>query len=1108
MADFARRKSPSPLRRHSWAILLLVAALGVLVLHSSGGLLFAEEATDTTSASSTQADQTAQSADTTQSTDAAEPTTTSEESTPAQATPPSEEEMPTVTSATAEGAQVKSDVKRNLSMQELADAVNLFDLAELIDPYYEDVLDGWRAAGYRETEGITIKVNHTNYRKSQTDEGKKLQLSSRVQITNQLNGKSGSILMWLDEETTLEWTVNVPKSGLYNIAIEYCPLDGKSSPAYRDLKIDGKYPFNEARRIRFERVYVDAGPPRLDNQGNHIPPQQIEKRIWQTKPIVDQQGMYREPYLFYLSAGTHKISMNAIREPMAIASIKVYSPPQTPSYQNYAAANEAKGYQPVVMDKVQYEFESAFMKSAKTIRAGYGFDPSNSPPSDGKYILNEFGQWRWRMGGDWASWKFTVPEDGLYEIAMKVSNAHTRRLPSTRRIEIDGKVPFKELEEYVFDYQRDPWIEVLQNKDGERFQIYLTKGEHELRMTAMVGPLAHTIRMLRTAIKDMATIGMSITMITGPNPDPNFDWHIDETIPGLLDHIKSLVDRFRAEVDWVRDVAPNNGLADQMEVSAYILEALYKNPDIIPRRLSEFSQQESALGTRILDLQWSPLWLDYFFIAAPGSDYPRVVATPFERLKLGVYNFIMSFRNEYTNIGDVYKVKDGYDEEGNPVLHLWIAYGREWAAIIKEMIDDDFTPQTNIKVNVNVVPGGALDPTGNSSLIMAVASGTAPDLAIGAGSGLPVEFAIRGGVVNLNQYPDYEEVAKRFRPGALVPYKFRGGDYALPDRQGFEMLFYRRDILEALGLKPPQTWDEVRAILPILQQYGMNFNYGGGYLPFLYQNGGDFYYPGHMYSALDTPEALKAFKEWCQLYTNYKVPITANFYNRFRTGESPVGIANYDMYIQLSTAAPELTGWWEMIPIPGHVQPDGTINRLSGGMTAISAGEGGGALSTVGVIFKDARFPDESWELLKWWTSESIQTRFGEELEASIGMEARWNTANMDALRNLPWPRKDVEAILEQWQWLKEQPIVPGGYFTARHYGFAWNKVVLEGVNPREALEKAVKDIDRELRKKREEFGLLWMPRAQFFNMTPEEQEAWLEEQKRIEMQLYAPDKD
>lgn len=166
-----------------------------------------------------------------------------------------------------------------------------------------------------------------------------------------------------------------------------------------------------------------------------------------------------------------------------------------------------------------------------------------------------------------------------------------------------------------------------------------------------------------------------------------------------------------------------------------------------------------------------------------------------------------------------------------------------------------------------------------------------------------------------------------------------------------------------------------------------------------------------------------------------------------------------------------------MVPMPGVRGPDGVVNRTAAGG------------SSTAVIYTASRYKEEAWELMKWWTSTPIQARFGEEVEAVLGVEARWNTANVEALMNMPWPKKDIIAIREQWNWFKEQPVVLGGYFTGRHIQNAWNRVVLQGTNPREALELAVKDIDRELAKKQEEFGVMIPSRREYVEkygeMTP-----------------------
>jgi ABC-type glycerol-3-phosphate transport system substrate-binding protein len=215
-----------------------------------------------------------------------------------------------------------------------------------------------------------------------------------------------------------------------------------------------------------------------------------------------------------------------------------------------------------------------------------------------------------------------------------------------------------------------------------------------------------------------------------------------------------------------------------------------------------------------------------------------------------------------------------------------------------------------------------------------------------------------------------------------------------------------------------------------------------------------------MFSNLDSPEAMKGLKLWSGLFTNYKINKDANFFNRFRTGEMPIGVADYSTYVLLSTAAHELSGWWGMKPMPGIRQADGKINRSTGG------------LAQTAVLFENSSMQKEGWEFMKWWTGADVQEQFGNELESLLGVEARWNTANVEALKRLPWQSQDINAILQQWDWFKERQVVLGGYYTTRYIANIWNEIVLNGKNPRESVEDGVIEINKELRKKREEFGL------------------------------------
>ena len=204
-----------------------------------------------------------------------------------------------------------------------------------------------------------------------------------------------------------------------------------------------------------------------------------------------------------------------------------------------------------------------------------------------------------------------------------------------------------------------------------------------------------------------------------------------------------------------------------------------------------------------------------------------------------------------------------------------------------------------------------------------------------------------------------------------------------------------------------------------------------------------------------------ALKEETELYTQYAVPVTANFYNMFRTGEMPMGIGSYATYMQLSVAAPEISGMWGIAPLPGMEKADGTVDRSNASFTSMSD-----------CIMQKSEKQEAAWEFLKWWASTETQTVFSREVEALLGAEARWNTANIEAFHALPWKAEDLEIIDGMLQQAKEIPVVLGGYYTTRHLTNAWNKVVINGVLLRDALEEAVEAINKELKMKQEEYGV------------------------------------
>jgi hypothetical protein len=271
------------------------------------------------------------------------------------------------------------------------------------EPYYSEVLREYESNGYQPTRGVHIDLPGTQY--------SAISDNAVVQSESGLGGNPGEVLVWDegDGRGWVEWTFDVPATGLYNLAIDYYPLPGKRASVQRELLIDGQYPFIEARRLSFERNWKDAHVPKRDNQGHDIRPSQVEAPVWRVQLFEDALAMYRAPYLFYLDQGQHTVRLGVIREPLAIASISLISPPEVLPYQQTLDQLQASGAQPTQGVMVVIEAEEAEYKSTPTLTRNYSPNPSAFPLAEGQFRLNVFGGWRWRRANERASWRFSVP---------------------------------------------------------------------------------------------------------------------------------------------------------------------------------------------------------------------------------------------------------------------------------------------------------------------------------------------------------------------------------------------------------------------------------------------------------------------------------------------------------------------------------------------------------------------------------------------------------------------------------------------------------------------------------------------------------------------------
>ncbi|MDR0494813.1 MAG: extracellular solute-binding protein [Treponema sp.] len=861
-----------------------------------------------------------------------------------------------------------------------------------------------------------------------------------------------------EERSFIEYTVHIEETGLYNLYLEYFPIPSRGINIERSLFINGKTPFLGADQLAFQRVWGDAAVGfRVDNQGNEIRPVQIEKPRWEKAWLSDSLGYSTRPYEFYFEAGDNTIRIQGVNEPCALRTLSLKAPVPVKNYRQYAAGYNAADYRntdTLFLQKIQGE--SALYRSESSLNAQYDRSSgATEPPSVAKVKYNMMGGYNWGTTGQWIEWEFDVPENGMYRITIKGRQNYNRGFVSNRSIMIDGEIPCAELEAVPFEFSNSWKLTTLQSREGEDMYFPLSKGRHSLRMQVTLGDMGEMLTVMEESVFRLNGVYRKILVLTGATPDIYRDYRVDFVYPEVIRAMELESKILYKLVDNITAYAGERGTEAAVALTlARQLELFVRRPDAIPRTLNNFKQNISALGDSLKALSRATLDVDYIVISAPDAPVPPVKDTFLMAASHEVRSFFASFFVDYNNIGDVHR-------KGSDLIDVWMLSGRDQSIILKAMIDDTFTPQTGIKVNVKLVAADAVMP--------AVVAGTGPDAALTMGGGDPVNYAIRNAAADMSKFDGFDEAAAQFVPSALVPFRFAGGIYGLPETQYNHVMFYRKDIMEELAIDVPQTWDDLISILPIIQKNNMNVGIPSVasaadfscLLTLLYQRGGTLYNADNSRTMLDSETVIGAFDFYTKFFSHYKVPLVWDFMNRFRTGEIPLAFSDYSSFSALEAFAPEIRGLWGFAITPGTRMPDGSIDR------SVSTG----CMSSM--IFSGSKHPDLAWEFVRWWVSTETQLRFGRELESIMGTVARYPTANYEAFKRLPWSSEQMAVLDEvRTRWVKGTPEVPGGYFVSRHLSNAIRRILNEGTDVRETVLDYAITINDELIKKRKEFGL------------------------------------
>lgn len=897
-------------------------------------------------------------------------------------------------------------------------------------------------------------------------------------IYTDYEGRSGKSVL-TGESSLIELEVDVKKAGIYSLSVEYYPVSGKSSDIQRSIFIDGELPFKEFSIVSFPRVweskveesYVDENGVTVkvwksDNQGNQEKPKSVEIPEWQERYAYDSNGYISEALGVYLSTGKHTVTLRSVREPMLLGSIRFDNAASPEPYEKVRASYEALGANDYQGNSIIIEGEYASKTSSQMLYPQQDQASAEVSPSSPKELLNNtIGGNSWRLVGQWIEWSFSVPETGLYEISLRDKQNFSRGVEVSRRITIDGTVPFEELSAYGFGYEQDWRVDTLSDEDGKPYLFYLEKGEHTIRMEVVLGDFAEIVGEVQEALRQLNGIYREIIKITGVSPDTNRDYEIEASLTDLTDELteaKKLIDSALAKLDIV--AGRNSDKKTVLLTMSDQLEELIEDNDYVVRVLGSFKANIRALGTWITGVTSQPLAVDAISVHAPGREAGFEKTGFFKKLGHEIKRLFYSFIIDYNRIGSV----SGNEDEA--ALTLWIGSGRDQANVIKQLIDESFTPVTGVSVNVQLVDmntllKASLVGEGPDVAIQVAATNTPAGSVLFTGNDTPVNYGVRNAVLDITRFPDYREVLERFPQAVVTQFCYDGAIYALPETITFPVMFYRKDILAEIGLEIPETWDDVKVAMTVLAKNQMQFGMSPNeqlFASLLFQNDGAYYNESGTASALDSDIAVDVFKTFCNYYTDYKLDRELSCQERFRTGECPIIIDDYTSYNNFAVSAPDIAGLWSFTQIPGTVKDDGTVDR-----TVACTG-------LASMIMADTEYPEESWDFIKWWTSSEVQTLYGREMEALMGSSARVPTSNYDAFTNMSWPVSDFKALKKSMECVEGIPQVPGGYYTWRNVNNAFYSVVTntDTSSPREELMDKIIYVNAEIRYKMEELGI------------------------------------
>jgi len=847
---------------------------------------------------------------------------------------------------------------------------------------------------------------------------------------------------------SVAWKIKIDENSRYYVKINYRAISDTLADSQCTILINGNIPYGELNGFVLPKEYKDASSPQEDIYGNQIAPKQILSESFCENYVFDYAGVYSLPLSVNLEKGQNSFEFKYPKEDILINSVSLIPAFDNVSYSEYKEKYSNK--QVYKGENIKYQGENADVKSDSVLYATSDKSSASvEPMKSGNIILNTIGGNNWKKSNQYVIWDIEVPQDGLYSISLKYKQDQNVSQRVRRAIYINGEIPFYEAESIAFEYSSN-WQMITLGEKNE-YLFYFKKGKNEIKLQSTLGHTDEIVRVVDNCITELNSIYRKLLVVLGSQPDLSKDYKLDKNVPHIIDYMTELASRLESAANIYNEVNGKKiSTSATLETIARQLRKMNDDSDTVASEFSYFKTNIGSLGTSQATMKQQPLKIDYFLLTGSASNLPSANAGFFKDLLFNFKEFLFSFAIDYAGIGAIEEENDNQN-----TVKAWITSGRDQAQILRSLASEKFTPHHKYRVNLELVSA--------SSLLPATVAGIGPDVAIGVSTTAVIDYSMRNAAYNLKEFDDFEELEKNYYSASFIPLKYMGGVYALPTSMSFNIMYYRKDILEDLGIEIPKTWNDVVALSSVLSVNNMSFGLPASnqtFIMMLKQNNLEIYNEQATECLLDSTEAIDVFRIFTNFYNNYGFPVTYSLINRFRTGEIPIAVDSIGVYNSLEISAPEIKGLWDFAPVPGFVSDDSTINN-----TSIVSG-------TATMLLKSAKNVEGGWEFIKWLSSAEIQSAYGRELESKLGTSGRYTSANKQALLSSCWNKDELEIITQQLESISAVEQVPGGYYLTRNLDNAFRNAVYYDKRPMDVMFDYVYKINGELNDKRKELGL------------------------------------